>query len=719
MLVLRFVLALLLGSSLAHAQSTSLSGLVVDATGAPVPEARISLLTGSDATTPTARTDADGRFTLRELSPHASVTPLTLRVERPPFAPTDVRVMPDAASSPLRIVLALTTTPETVHVVSPLVDATTVDTYGSTQTVVSEAQVLDLHALDLASALRRTPGVTISRFNPVGAFGGGDGGAVFVRGMGASRPGSELLTSIDGVPFYMGVWGHPLLGLLPVSGIERITVLKGPQPQTFGNALSAVDIETRRARVEGLAGSVRLSGGAFATVAEQADLTVRSGRWDVAAAQGVARSDGHRDDADGRMANGFVRVGMQASAGWSFDASLLHVDSVGTDPGEVGRPDTKAGRYETNGTLAAVSARHAHGMATGTVRVYANRGAGDWFDQPAPDGDTLADFTMAGFRWREDVTAWSGGRVSAGLDVDSTSGDVRFNRVAPAPQTTFTGARLTVTSPFVAVDHTLTLGEQWSVTPSAGLRYSAHSVFDDAAAPHAGVVVRRGGSLAWRVNYARGVNYPGQEVVALSNLIAPLGETWRSLRAERMDHVEAGITVTPRPATTIDAAVFDDRLTSRYVFGFPPVVARPSFVNLGGYRVRGAEVSLRQSIASTWQAFGGLTLLDPTLETLPYAPARALVLGVTGAHGPFSLSIDAQAQSSMFVLAASRTAGAANTQRVDGFAVVNVRPAWRLPWLEGRAMVFAAVENLFDTAYAYRPGYPMPGTSLQVGISIR
>jgi iron complex outermembrane receptor protein len=221
------------------------------------------------------------------------------------------------------------------------------------------------------------------------------------------------------------------------------------------------------------------------------------------------------------------------------------------------------------------------------------------------------------------------------------------------------------------------------------------------------------------MNYARGVNYPGQEVVALSNLIAPLGETWRSLRPERMDHVETGITVTPRPATTIDAAIFDDRLTSRYVFGFPPVVARPAFVNLGGYRVRGAELSLRQSFASTWQAFGGLTLLDSSLDTLPYAPARALVVGVTSAHGPFSLSIDAQAQSSMFVLAASRTAGAANTQRVAGFAVVNVRPAWRLPWLEGRATVFAAIENLFDTAYAYRPGYPMPGTSLQVGISIR
>ena len=30
-----------------------------------------------------------------------------------------------------------------------------------------------------------------------------------------------------------------------------------------------------------------------------------------------------------------------------------------------------------------------------------------------------------------------------------------------------------------------------------------------------------------------------------------------------------------------------------------------------------------------------------------------------------------------------------------------------------------AIENLFDESYAYRPGYPMPGTSAQVGVTLR
>ena len=71
---------------------------------------------------------------------------------------------------------------------------------------------------------------------------------MFIRGQGASRPGSEIKTYIDGVPFYMGVWNHPLLDLLPVNGMERISVYKSPQPQSFGNTFGAIDLTPKRAQ---------------------------------------------------------------------------------------------------------------------------------------------------------------------------------------------------------------------------------------------------------------------------------------------------------------------------------------------------------------------------------------------------------------------------------------------------------------------------------------
>ena len=347
----------------------------------------------------------------------------------------------------------------------------------------------------------------------------------------------------------------------------------------------------------------------------------------------------------------------------------------------------------------------------------ANRGEGDWRGQPAPDGDTTTRFDLAGLRWREQAS-WGGTFVSGGADIDRIDGSVQFDRVAPAPRTRFEADGLTVAAPHVAVDRTFELGRGWSLQPSAGVRAYAHSVVDGEVAPHAGVVARAAGGLALRARYARGVSYPGQEVVALSGLIPPLRDTWRTLRAESLQHVEAGASFTPTATTSLDAAWFRDRVTDRYVFAFPPVVAAPTFANLGDFTLRGLEVSARQRVAAGWQAFMGLTLLDASDDSLPYVPARSIVAGIAGGVGRLRIAADLQHQSSMAVLARARSGGATNASRVDGFTVVNVRPSWTLPPLDGRIELFLAVENLFDETYGYRPGYPMPGASAQVGVTI-
>ncbi|HYW31380.1 MAG TPA: Plug domain-containing protein, partial [Gemmatimonas sp.] len=186
---------------------------------------------------------------------------------------------------------------------APVVQEDSVDRFGALRARVGAEQIRDLDAIDLAAALRRVPGVTISRWNPVGAFGGGSGGGVFVRGHGTSRPGGEIKTFIDDVPFYMGVWNHPLLDLLPVNAMEAISVHKGPQPQVVGNTFSAIRLSSRAAPV-GTHGDLSVATGSFNTLVQQANASVRAGRLGVAVAQGYARSDGHRVDADGELVNG-------------------------------------------------------------------------------------------------------------------------------------------------------------------------------------------------------------------------------------------------------------------------------------------------------------------------------------------------------------------------------------------------------------------------------
>lgn len=608
--------------------------------------------------------------------------------------------------------------PETLVIGSSVIDQNKVDSFGSLTTVVGQDQIRDLNALDLSSALRRTPGVTVSRFNPVGSFGGAEGGAVYIRGMGASRPGSEIKTYIDGVPFYMGVWGHPLLDLLPINAMQSISVYKGPQPQKFGNTFAAIDLTPLRAEEgDNQHGELQVTGGSFHTATDQASLYGRSGDWDYVLAQGAAHSDGDRQDGDGRLNNGLARIGYRMNENWSTGLLLLHANNQSSDPGQKGLPETKTGEFDTRGTLASLSLDHNYDWGNGSVKLYHNEGRGSALDQPGLDGDTISDFTLQGLRWEENLRPWQNGEVALGLDVDEMKGDVTYKRVAPAPRGEFDTPTLRVTSPHVALSHAFELNDSWTLTPSAGVRTYEHNVFDSATAPHAGVLLSAS-NVEFRANLSRGINYPGLEAPVLSNLIPALGQSWKDLKPEKLDHQELGVKFNPFDSTTLDLAVFKDKYKDRYLFAFPPSVSQPSFINLGDYEIKGAEATWQQRWTDNWSSFVGFTWLDPSLKTLPYAPKQSLSLGTTYETGPWRFSADAQYQKDMYVLAEERTAGATNFAQVDSFTVMNLRVGHAVPALGKVGEVFVAVENLFDRDYAYRTNYPMPGTSAQLGVKM-
>lgn len=612
--------------------------------------------------------------------------------------------------------LAQATAPtERVEVIAPpLVEAQRVDAFGSLSTEVGATQVRDLQALDLSAALRRTPGVNVSRFNPVGSFGGDEGGAVYVRGLGASRPGSEVKTFVDGLPFYMGVWNHALLDLLPVHGMERIRVLKGPQPQVLGNTFAAIDMQPLQAKEAGVRGNLRLMGGSFGTLVEQADFSGRWGDVDLSVAQSHAESDGHREAAQGRLDNGLLRAAWRLSPEWSVGALLLSADNKVSDPGEEGLPASRTGQFSTRGTLSSLSVSHQHGTWRGRVQVYDNHGVGTW-DNPQA-AVTRSTFALRGWRWQETAQPWAGAELQAGWDVDHLDGSVAFNGF-PA----FEGVSMRLSAPHLALAQRWALSADWQIQPSVGVRLYDHSVYGRSTAPHAGLVLEQGQAWSWRINTSRGLSHPGLDAPLLNALVPPLAASptgWRSLNPERMNHLEAGMQWRPQAGQTLDVALFKDTVSDRYVFAFPPAVALPSWTNLGRYEMRGAELSWQGRWSPQWSSHVNVTLLDPSRTDLPYAPERSLGLGLTWQAGPWRVSADGQAQSAMNTLSQARADGSSNAGRVGGFAVFSGRAAYAVPALGPRGEVFLGLENLGDKRYAYRPNYPMAGRAVQVGLNL-
>lgn len=632
---------------------------------------------------------------------------------------------------------------ETVVTANPVIEAIALDAYSSTSAVVTEDQIRDQNALDIASALKRTPGVQMSRYNPVGAFGGDQGGAVSIRGQGMGRPGSEIKTYIDDVPMYMATWSHPLLDLLPVNGMKSITVYKGPQPQINGNNFGSINLQTKSATEEGLHGSGRLSGGFFGTITEQADIQGKQGDLDFALAQGYSKSDGNRKNGFGELRNVMGKVGYQFDSHWRTDVNFLYADNNAGDPGQYGYHPANPwdpnlgdpiGEYVSVAGMVAASVSHEHGLAKGKFTVYHNGGDGNWLNQGIywagwrdQRSNMKSQYSMDGFRWKEQFSPWKGGTVLAGIDSEWQNGQVNnFGSQTNSLVYHLVTPTFRLTTPHIALNQDLVLNNQWTLVPSVGVRYYDHSHYQSKAAPHAGLsLVSK--NLTLFGNVSNGVNYPGIDVAANSGALAyvPLNlfsggflpnfsaNGWRNMSPENVDHAEVGLKTSPFDSTKIDLSFFIDHVKNRYVFD----LMQASYTNYGNYWMRGFEASVKQDLMADWAMFASLTMLNPSIDNLPYTPAQAVSAGINGPLGPLRFSFDMQYQSRVWALNRSRNISDVNNQQVEAFTVANARLGYPMPQLGKKGEVFVSVENLFDKRYQYRPGYEMPGIWGQVGIA--
>lgn len=624
---------------------------------------------------------------------------------------------------------------DTEVIADPIIEENHVDEFSNVSAVTTEDQIRDQNAVDIASALKRTPGVQISRYNPVGAFGGDQGGAVAIRGQGAGRPGSEIKTYIDDIPMYMATWNHPLLDLLPVNGMHSITVYKGPQPHVNGNNFGSINLRTKSAVEDGLHGSGRLSGGFFGTIIEQADVQGKYGDFDFSVAQGYAKSDGHRDNGYGELRNVLGKAGYQFNANWRSDVTFLYADNRAGDPGQY-RVTPPIGEYDTVAGMVAASLSHQHGAWQGKFTLYHNGGDGNWLNQgvywagwagapfafppgPRERSNLMSQYSMDGFRWKEQFSPWQGGTLLAGIDNEWLNGKV--NNLVPGSDAQiyqFATPTFRLTTPYAALSHDLVLNQEWTLVPSIGVRFYDHSHYASKVSPHAGLSLVSE-NLTVFGNVSNGVNYPGIDAAAnsgaLSNVpffsFSPQG--WQGLAPESVDHAEVGLKASPFKSTQIDLSFFIDNVKNRYVFD----VSQGAYLNYGAYWMRGLEASIKQELIADWSLFAGLTLLNPSIENLPYTPEQAVTAGINGPIGPLRFSFDLQYQSRTWALNRGRNVSDVNTQRVEAFTVANTRLALPVSELGKKGEVFVSVENLFDKRYVYRPGYEMPGIWGQVGIA--
>lgn len=618
---------------------------------------------------------------------------------------------------------------EEVVVSTPIIEGNETTRYGGQYTEVTQDQISDLNAQDMSSALRRTPGVNISRYNQVGSFGGAEGGGVFVRGMGSSRPGSEIATLYDGVPRYNPVYSHPLLDILPMDPAQSIRVYKGVQPTEFGNGFSAIDVIPKRMTEEGFRTRLFTSYGSYNTFTQGVEHGGKQGGTDYYFGQSLRLSDGHREHSDGQLENYFARLGQDLYENWNVSWFANMSRNVARDPGS-SEGTTNDGRFSTDDVLNVITLSNDYKDASGHLKLYWNNGYANWAGQvytsPTSTDVTISDWDTYGVRAREAFRAWEGGEVVTGFDYDVMSGKSVFEYYNDTTRE-FERTDFTLFSPYVAVSHMFGDRGGFYAIPSAGTRYYTHDEFGDQLAPHAGLVLGYKDTEV-HASYARGVSYPGLDVAVFSqNSIAgiangPYREDWKDLDPELLDHFEVGISQKLWSKVKAGVTAFWEDGSDRYVVVGSAPPPRMRFENVESFQIQGVEATITYTPLPDLSLYVGSTWLDTFPSDLPYAPEWTLSAGLNWRFlTHFRLSLDAQYVTEEQVRSQSRFDNAVNTETVDAYHVVNGRLSYLFDYKEWgitEAELFLALENITDSDYEYRPGYRMPGSSVTVGASV-
>ena len=607
---------------------------------------------------------------------------------------------------------------EELEVVStPIVEEQAIRPFGDTVQSVGEVQLEDLAANDLATALDRVPGVTMSRHNPIGAFGGGDGGAIYIRGHGSSRPGQEILTLFDGVPRFSGIWSHSLLDMLPVDGLQGIDVFKSPQGVLFGNSgFGAVNIKPKKHDGIGTSGSFMSAFGRYGTSIHSLSYGGANQKNDYYFSASHRTSDGNRENGKGTVDSFYGRFGEDREGPWSYCFQLLHTSSDVEDPRAINAPQIPiVEKFSTRGDLFVAKISRDDKDSNLDVKLYLDDGLQDWlqWDTTVPEPFySITDYRNYGIKVKHQSFPWQSVKLILGIDNDFYGGD--FVEERNSGNRSDTSEIFHNLAPYFMLSQEISKNNGTVVTPSVGLRYNNNSDFSSETNSHLGLKIEKG-KTTLALHTSKSVSYPGIYSAILFGG-GPTGNAWKNLMPEEIDHWEAGLSRELSKKCKVQVTYFNDEITNgiKAVFGPGP----PQLLNVGEYESKGWEFTFQIEPHDKLSIFLGGTISDTTPDDVPYQPERTCTAGITwNPNKRWRHSVDLRYSDDFF---AGNQRFPAPTTNVEGTTIINIRSSRKFTdaIAKNKGEYFIAIENLMDREYELKPGYPMPGRWFTAGVKL-
>lgn len=607
--------------------------------------------------------------------------------------------------------------PTVTVVATPITQEEAVAKDGADTATLSRSQLAQLNAQDLQTALRQVPGVTISRYAPIGSYGGAQGGSVYIRGMGTARPGGEVRMYTDGVPRGSGMWSHPLMDSMPIDFAESVSMQKSPHPARYSDTFGAVDIETRRRREQGYEGEVDLAYGRYNTFLSAGSAGIKEGPVDAYGGMSYKYSDGLRDHNMSILKSAFGRVGTDLSDHEHIGFVYQRTDSKVEDPGEEQKPTPRTDRFDLDTDLYTLRFDTERENLKGYSLLYFERGKIDWWQDGlcktpagAMDGNAHTEWLNFGFRNFYDWNVWKDLWITAGFDLADEYGETETRNVENGKVPFETNGRLDTISPYLGARYDFRLNDDWTLTPSIGSRYYIHTKYDNEWSPDAALTLDWQEKVQLFVNGSRGVHYPGVYTRAVSADYAA-----GTLTAETMDYVSGGTKVALDETADVLVTVFHTDAQNRID------KTTKGYLNAGGMRATGVELSGHWRPTDDLAFFAGLTYTNPETSPVSRLPEWMATAGGTWKICDYlKWTLDGQFIDEMYAYSVRSSEEAAELRELDAGFLLNTRLAVPLDsFTPFEGELYLSLENLTNSHYAYYPGYPMDGIMWYLGCKFK
>jgi iron complex outermembrane receptor protein len=648
--------------------------------------------------------------------------------------------------------------------------ATPINTrYGTQYNLVTEEQINLQNSYDFEPALRNVPGVMFQDKNLIGEQ---TSHSLYIRGRGSSHPSADFAIEFDGAPRFGALFGQVLGDSIAISTIGGIEIYKSPQPSRFGSGYALVNVLPKHLTKEGQEIVLNFSGGSYYTFDESLSGGIKKGPFDIYVSQSWVDTDGNRPHSAAQQQNYYANVGYQFNKEWNLRFLANYVKSKTEAP----MPDTiptatngvswpMAERFDTETFFTTLTLNHEYEHASGYLKAYWNDTDFKLLQELMANGQrygngtgglrSLQEIKLYGIREKEKLHLWSGGEILVGADLDMT--DLKNT------ERTYTGLAVrgingglakrvwdfpntTLFSPYVAMSQMFSrsegfdfIPEGFHIIPSGGFRYFVHDEFKDKPAAQAGLVTGYK-HTDLHFNYSRGIIYPTPVVlmnfVLTSSPVSDASQYWRKIKPEVVDHYEVGLTHTFPKIATLGATYFYDKGKDRFqAYFFGPI---PTQWNdpIGKYEIRGLELTGTATPLKNLELFTGATWLKAEakgnngveVDHLPYTPGFQLQTGLTYKFlNNFRFYMDMQYLRDLYQGTNSRPGNLNFTEltrkdKLDDIILANARLSYRFDYRPLRlsdSEIFIAVNNIFNQHYEYAKGYPMPGTTVFGGFTIK